>query len=85
MSINGGPAFPRALSGEVDPVTGHTTRRCPAQQGMSLRDYFAAAALQGLAANPGYDEVSWDEVAALADDAADAMIERRKKNKRKKK
>jgi hypothetical protein len=43
---NGGPAFPS---------TAHTHSTTPAEhaQGLSLRDYFAAAALQGLMAHSG--------------------------------
>jgi hypothetical protein len=40
---NGGPAFPR-------PFSGNNTHQ-PAQVGMTLRDYFAAAALTGFIAN----------------------------------
>jgi hypothetical protein len=49
---NGGPAFPRPASQAAD---GHRDNR-PAQQGMTLRDYFAAAALPALITavlNPG--------------------------------
>lgn len=50
MSIHadGGPAFPRAAS------TDEHSQPCNVyldQMGMSLRDYFAASALQGLLAN----------------------------------
>jgi hypothetical protein len=47
-----------------------------AEQGMTLRDYFAAAALQGLLAN-GYNG-SCNRAAINAYDYADAMIEARK-------
>jgi hypothetical protein len=66
MSVNindGGPAFPFR---EQDGEGGY--ERFP---GMSLRDYFAAAALQGLLANAS--EVN-DELAAEAFMAADAML-----------
>jgi hypothetical protein len=60
----GGPAFPRPFSG--------TTQY--AQEGMSLRDYFAAKAMQGLmdAAMP------MPEIAAAAYAMADDMLEVRK-------
>jgi hypothetical protein len=59
----GGPAFP-------------TERNLT--QGMTLRDYFAAVALQGLlAANPG-PSVTSEFLAADAYGIADAMLEERK-------
>ena len=71
MSVNineGGPAFPfREQDGE-----GGYYRFA----GMSLRDYFAAAALQGLLANAS--EVN-DELAAEAFTAADAMLAARER------
>jgi diphthamide synthase subunit DPH2 len=47
-----------------------------AEQGMTLRDYFAAAALQGLLANGCYG--SCDSAANHAYGYADAMIKARK-------
>jgi hypothetical protein len=47
---DGGPAFPRPHSWDESPLTGmhegDRTEPYGAQSGMSLRDYFAAAALQ---------------------------------------
>lgn len=66
---DGGPAFPVASKmekvGEVVTVTVH--------QGMSLRDWFAGLALQGLCACPN---VEWpaDEIALYAYKHADAMF-----------
>ena len=68
---NGGPAFP--LLGYND--------------GMSLRDYFAAKAMQGMLSNPAFQEICKDFSAREAVDytvivsygLADAMIERREK------
>lgn len=48
--------------------------------GMTLRDYFAAKAMQGLQANPA-DEVmnmGFDAIAKYAYEQADAMLEARK-------
>lgn len=42
--------------------------------GMSLRDYFAAAALQALLAN---DDTTWDDDVADAYTIADKMMEKR--------
>jgi hypothetical protein len=47
------------------------------QQGMELRDYFAAAALQGFAADPEVD-ASANKIALMAYKWADAMMEARK-------
>jgi hypothetical protein len=56
---NGGPAFPTGT----------------AFQGMTLRDYFAAKAMQGLTAN----STNPKEIAQAAYIVADAMLEARKK------
>jgi hypothetical protein len=61
-----GPAFPQRATDSwgVD------------AQGMSLRDYFAAKAMQGLASDPSVQETA-EEMAVLAYALADAMIEAR--------
>jgi hypothetical protein len=72
MSVkDGGAAFPLAVSIEDE-----------AQEGMSLRDYFAAAALQGLVASDVYrlergleGKIKVGEIAYVI---ADAMLEARK-------
>lgn len=60
---NGGPAFP------VD-VPGHRI-----EMGMTLRDYFAAKAMQSYLRHSG--EVPMDRVAATAYAMADAMLRAR--------
>jgi ribonuclease I len=47
--------------------------------GMSLRDYFAAKAMQGFNANPRYDGYTHDVVAEIAYVQADAMLAARVK------
>ena len=72
----GGPAFARPYSGTIN----------YAQDGMSLLDYFAAQAMQGMFANPedGHKmyEMSYadyvKESARCAYMMADAMLEERK-------
>jgi hypothetical protein len=59
---DGGPAFP-------------TPAGIQHNDGMTLRDFFAAAALQGLMADGG--GTSWDDDAKAAYRAADAMIKAR--------
>lgn len=82
---DGGPAFPRPSGEAVDMIGNHFWPQ--AQEGMSLRDYFAAAALQGMLAysyvNPqsgNYHENCTATAAAnTAFDFADAMIAARNK------
>lgn len=62
---DGGPAFP--FTDSASPME---------HSGMTLRDYFAAKAMQGLASDPSVQETA-EEMAALAYALADAMIEAR--------
>lgn len=74
MSVNineGGPAFPFR---EQDGEGGY--QRFP---GMSLRDYFAAAALQGMLSDPDAGKVDWKHLAEEAYEAADAMLAARER------
>lgn len=73
---NGGPAFARPKS----PKGEFTDSDVPcAQTGMSLRDYFAAKAMQGFSASPSMidsnDSRAIAYVAAAAYAMADAMLE----------
>jgi len=45
--------------------------------GMNLRDYFAAAAMQGMLASPGYEQI--ERYAAGAYQIADAMLDARER------
>lgn len=86
----GGPAFPQTtVDGGLDGVGKKDgVWHWP---GMTLRDYLAAAALQGLCANPGgpfqaNDRSGWGlvncstfDIAGSAYDIADAMLEARLK------
>ena len=69
----GGPAFPAPDLGE------HDFGQRGAYWGMTLRDYFAAKAMQGMAGSPRYCEHGWDQadLAAQAYEIADAMLEAR--------
>ncbi len=73
---DGGPAFPLSRESSISKN----------YEGMTLRDYFAAKALQGLCANPGgpfqaCDQSGWrivnctfDQIADEAYGMADAML-----------
>jgi hypothetical protein len=68
---DGGPAFPHSIDRNAITVQDFT--------GMSLRDYFAAAALQGIWTNLHCTPtVKFNEIATRAYQQADAMIEARK-------
>jgi hypothetical protein len=64
MSNTGGPAFPIEINSEMTCL------------GMTLRDYFAAKAMQGFASNlgPGY---AFNSRAEIAYQWADAMLKAR--------
>lgn len=70
---NGGPAFPSNYT--------HTGGRQFNEEGMELRDYFAAAALQGMWAHYGYDvgQQDTERAARLVYGMADAMLAERLK------
>lgn len=92
---NGGPAFPGGLEGKVELAGGrydgaHVPAYRAKHEGMSLRDYFAAKALQGLLARgihyqtearrstfQGLEEV---DIAGHAYAMADAMLKARESN-----
>jgi hypothetical protein len=69
---DGGPAFPVTTDhGSVYPLPG-----------MTLRDYFAAAAMQGFMAGPHYSAYrTWSQDAQSAYEMADAMLAERTKTK----
>ena len=60
----GGPAFPIVVGDQMT-------------QGMSLRDYFAAKAMQGLIVDPDRADQSREECARLSYAMADAMLKAR--------
>jgi hypothetical protein len=69
---DGGPAFPSVYYSE--PI-GSIGPQLTIKGGATLRDYFAAAALQGILADGG--GASWDDDAKNAFKAADAMLKAR--------
>lgn len=83
---NGGPAFPIKVEWAQDSI-GFDGEECKRNttsyySGMTLRDYFAAKAMQGILANSEANR-SWtdDDVAKFAYRQADAMIAERNKAK----
>jgi hypothetical protein len=73
---DGGPAFPAEVGSDGDFIqTGTQSFRVP---GMTLRDYFAAKAMQGLIAgsgnNDGAVDYKEDAVVQSAYSVADAML-----------
>lgn len=71
MSNTGGPAFPLVTPKVGDPINDHLVA-----QGMTLRDYFAAKAMQGFASNLG-PGVTFNSRAEIAYQWADAMLKAR--------
>ena len=68
---DGGYAFPRAAT-----ETNNPNMFFEPQEGMTLRDYFAASALQGILAY--YIDVSPAKVAKVSYEYSDAMLAARK-------
>jgi len=79
---DGGPVFPVPANpdeGHISPISGDwadTSEWAEAKPGMSVRDYFAGQALQGIANN----EATWSDIAKSAYAAADAMLAARKQH-----
>lgn len=69
---NGGPAFPTTKESRMEICS----------EGMTLKDYFAAKALQGLLAYYGNPSHRYDEIAMQAYTFAEAMIDEGKQNDR---
>ena len=74
---NGGPAFPRD-GYQIEDEYGRK-ETIQGKSGMTLRDYFAAKAMQGMIAAVGYHRGEVDFMAESAYDCADAMLLERAK------
>lgn len=70
---NGGPAFP------VNELHQETGTVCAQHFGCTMRDYFAAKALQGICASGPSSRLTNQNLATEAYDLADAMLEARNK------
>ncbi|HFT7325471.1 TPA: hypothetical protein ACGRV1_003125 [Proteus mirabilis] len=66
--------------GSAFPASGHPDMQFVAQEGMTLRDYFAAKAMAGILVNTERNEFSFSktgEIASKAYELADAMLKAR--------
>jgi hypothetical protein len=71
MNDTGGPAFPT--------TTANCDNMDPHGEGMTLRDYFAAKAMQAHITHDGSDDIRETGVARWAYEMADAMLAERNK------
>jgi hypothetical protein len=74
MSNTGGPAFPAPSGWDSQ---GNWCRNYTDSEGMTLRDYFAAKAMQSFAVHEATMQWSNDRLATEAYDLADAMLKAR--------
>ncbi len=82
---NSGPAFPvSATNGNLEAIDGFfdgeqiEPGNTATYRGLSVRDYFAAMAMQAVATNPtGAESFTFDERAKWAYQQADAMLKTR--------
>ena len=77
---NGGPAFPtgKTISKKVDGLRG-LSKIISDGSGMTLRDYFAAKAMQGLCADPEMQGTHMSDISRQSYELADAMLAERAK------
>lgn len=80
----GGPAFPGVDPYVHHPIHGKIHRESIGEgvcDGMTLRDYFAAKAMQAMVASPTYEAGWWaqDSIAAQSYSMADTMLKEREK------
>jgi len=75
MKDTGGPAFPY----QIDLPNGDGSETTHYSMGMTMRDYFAAKAMQSMNARPDYADTPADAIALDAYALADAMIQERSK------
>ena len=72
---DGGPAFPIPIISQ-NSSTGETTS-WQTEGGMTIRDYFAAKAMQGMCADPNFMPNEYVVVTEMAYEMADAMLKAR--------
>lgn len=74
---DGGPAFPQPQGTDAH-GSPYSAREVESDSGMSLRDWMAGMALQGLCMNPPTETEALTDCASLAYNIADAMLIARK-------
>lgn len=75
MSKNtGGPAFPSPRFAVPQDLAEQGVLSLGTMQGMTMRQYYKAKAMQGLIVDPDYDGVTGYEIARCAAGIADGMI-----------
>lgn len=83
MKNNDIPAFPRESFKVVDNVGGLATHIIPANDGMTLRDYFAGQVIAGIMSGESGSyssmEDAYKQIAKISYGYADAMLEERNK------
>jgi hypothetical protein len=79
MPNNGGPAFPTGTQISQNNTTGETTVFQYLTDGMTLRDYFAAKAMDSYLRSPQAEIVSVKTIAECAYEMADQMLIERNK------
>ena len=79
MSDNGGPAFPTETQITENQSTGEVTVHQYLSDGMTLRDYFAAKAMDSYLRSPQAEIVSVKTIAECAYEMADQMLKERNK------
>jgi len=79
---DGGPAFPIEADYVRNDEGDGYKMNVEHSPGMSLRDYFAAAALTGMCANSLHNDATFTENAEDAYNAADVMLKARERNQR---
>jgi hypothetical protein len=78
---DGGPAFPRGAHPQWNEYSSIQTPSYTPQSGMTLRDYFAAAALTGLCTHVPAQRFPGQVIARMCYARADAMLAERAKGR----
>ena len=76
---DGGPAFPYKQPDRIDRVTGKPLANT--ERPVTVRDWFAAKALNGLIAACGTNKIDYEGFSIQSYDIADAMMAQRDKEK----
>ncbi len=76
---DGGPAFPMVLNVELNPDSNRTLGSIESTEGMSLRDWFAGMALNGLLSGEHFS-LKNEVIVKMSYELADATIAQREKS-----